>query len=332
MKLVGTGSYVPAKRFTNFDMEKVVDTSDEWIVQRTGIRERRFAAPDEAVSDLAKQAALRAFEMAGTNPEDLDLIITATVTADTCCPSAACWLQSKLNAPKAVAFDVTAACSGFLYGLEVAESLLHYGGYKNALLCGAEIMSRIVNWEDRSTCILFGDGAGAAVLQREHPGGHEVIKTMIYSEGACGNDIMLPGGGSSTTPISHESVDAERHTLTMDGQKTYRLAVRHMVDVAKDILKEVNLDPDDIAIVIPHQANLRILEGTAKLLGLPMSKVYVTIDRYGNISSASIPISLDEAVRAGAISPGDFVLLVGFGGGLTWGASVIRWGQNSSLL
>jgi 3-oxoacyl-[acyl-carrier-protein] synthase-3 len=326
IKILGTGSYVPPKVLTNFDLQNMgLDTTDEWISSRTGVKERRIADPDVNTSDLAKEASLKALEMAGLAAKDLDLIIVATITPDTCCPAAANWLQAKLKAPQAVTFDVTAACSGFIFGLNVATQYLLAGHSKKVLVVGAEIMSRTLNWKDRTTCILWGDGAGAAILTKGK-GGHQLLSTHVHTDGESGQDLRLPGGGSRTTPISHESVDKGLHTLNMiEANASFRVAVRHFVESIKEGAGHNNVAVEDIKWFIPHQANLRMFQSMAKSLHLPMDRFYITLHKYGNISSASCAIAFDEAVRDGSIREGDLVCLPVFGGGLTWGSALVRW-------
>jgi 3-oxoacyl-[acyl-carrier-protein] synthase-3 len=326
IRILGTGSYVPPKKLTNFDLQKMgLDTTDEWIVQRTGVKERRIAEPDVNTSDLSLEASLKALDMAGMKAKDLDLIIVGTITPDTCCPSAANWLQAKLDAPNAITFDVTAACSGFIFGLNIASQYLKTGYCKHILVVGAEIMSRTLNWTDRKTCILWGDGAGAAILALGEEG-HEILSTHIHTDGQNGQDLLLPGGGSSTTPISHESVDKGLHFLNMiEANISFRVAVRHFVDSIKEAAAFNNVAIEDINWFIPHQANLRMFQSMAKSLKLSMDKFYVTLNKYGNISSASCAIAFDEAVRSGSIKEGDLVCLPVFGGGLTWGSALVRW-------
>jgi 3-oxoacyl-[acyl-carrier-protein] synthase III len=324
--ILGTGSYVPPKVLTNFDLQKMgLDTTDEWITTRTGVRERRVADPDVNTSDLAKEASIKALEMAGLKAEELDLIILATITPDTCCPSAANWLQAKLRAPQAVTFDVTAACSGFIFGLNVATQYLLTGAAKKVLVIGAEIMTRTLNWKDRKTCILWGDGAGAAILSKGK-GGHRLLSTHLHTDGENGQDLLMPGGGSRTTPISHESVDKGLHTLNMiEANASFRVAVRHFVGSIKEAAEHNNVAIEHINWFVPHQANLRMFHSMAKSLGVAMEKFYVTLHKYGNISSASCAIALDEAVRDGSIQEGHLVCLPVFGGGLTWGSALVRW-------
>jgi 3-oxoacyl-[acyl-carrier-protein] synthase-3 len=323
--IIGTGSYLPEKVLTNFDLEKILDTSDEWITTRTGIRERRVAQDAEAASDLAQVACEQALMDAGIAPEEVELIVMATITPDTHCPAGANWLEAKLGAVNAVSFDITAACTGFIFALSVAEQYIKTGIYHNALVVASEIMTRTLDWTDRETCILWGDGAGAAVLTAvENDRG--ILSTHIHTDGAGGDTLLMPGGGSKTTPISHESVDKKLHTLNMiEGNRSFKVAVRRFSEACEEALYHNDLTMDDVKAIIPHQANLRILQGMAKQLDISMDKVYVNIEKYGNISSATIPIALDEAVRDGTIQPGDLVLLTAFGGGLTWGSALIRW-------
>jgi 3-oxoacyl-[acyl-carrier-protein] synthase-3 len=323
--IVGTGSYLPEKVLSNFDLEKILDTSDEWIRTRTGISERRVAKADEAASDLAQVACERALVDAGIAPEEVELIIMATITPDTHCPAGANWLEAKLGAVNAVSFDVTAACTGFIFALSVAEQYIKSGVYHNALVVASEIMTRTLDWTDRETCILWGDGAGAAVIT-EVENGRGILSTHIHSDGANGSTLLMPGGGSKTTPISYESVDKKLHTLNMIGaNQSFKVAVKRFAEACEEALYHNDLTLDDVKVIIPHQANLRILQGVAKRLNVSMDKVYVNIERFGNISSATVPIALDQAVRDGTIQPGDLVLLVAFGGGLTWGSALIRW-------
>lgn len=326
VKILGTGSYLPPKVMTNADlMQMGLDTTDEWIVQRTGIRERRVAAPDVATSDLGFEAARKALDMAGLSIKDIDLIIMATITPDTCCPSAANWLQAKLDAPHAVTFDVTAACSGFIFALNVAVQYLKTGASKCTLVVAAEVMTRTLNWKDRSTCILWGDGAGAAVLSLTG-GEHELLSTHIHTDGAKGQDLLLPGGGSKTTPISYESVDKGLHFLNMIGANfSFKIAVRHFMGAIKEAAKFNRIAVKDINWIIPHQANIRMFQYMSDSLKIPFEKFYLTLQKYGNISSASCAISLDEAVRDNSIQPGNIICLPVFGGGLTWGSALIRW-------
>ena len=326
LRIIGTGSYVPPKVLTNFDLEKMgLDTSDEWITQRTGVRQRRMADPDVDTSDLGYEASKKALEMAGMTARDMDLIIVATITPDTCCPSAANWLQAKLNAPRAITFDITAACSGFIFGLNVAEQYLKNKTCKHVLVVASEVMTRTLNWTDRSTCILWGDGSGAAVLTLANRGA-EILSTHIHTNGADGQDLLLPGGGSKTTPISHESVDKGLHTLNMiEANLSFRVAVKYFMEAIKEAADYNRVKVEDINLFIPHQANIRMFQFISKSMKIPFEKFYMTVHKYGNISSASCAITLDEAVRDGSIQPDDLICLPVFGGGLTWGSALIKW-------
>lgn len=326
IRILGTGSYVPPKVLSNNDIQKMgIETTDEWIFQRTGIKERRMAEPDVNTSDLAYEASVRALEMAGLTVDDIDLIILATITPDTCCPSGANWLQAKLDAPRAVTFDVTAACSGFIFGLNVATQYLLTGASKRVLVVAAEIMTRTVNWQDRSSCILWGDGAGAAVLTKSK-GGHQLLSTHVHTDGANGQDLLMPGGGSRTTPISHQSVDKGLHYLKLiEANASFRVAVRHFVESIKESAGYNRLVVEDIDWFIPHQANQRMFQSMAKSLKIPLERFYITINKYGNISSASCAIALNEAARDGSLKQGDLVCLPVFGGGLTWGSAMVKW-------
>jgi 3-oxoacyl-[acyl-carrier-protein] synthase-3 len=326
IRILGTGSYLPPKILSNYDLEKSgLDTTHDWIVQRTGVSERRIAEADVTTSDLAYEASLNALKMADKKVEDVDLIIVATITPDTCCPSAANWLQAKLNATRAVTFDVTAACSGFIFALNVAEQYLKNKTVKNVLVVAAEIMTRTLNWEDRTTCILWGDGAGAALLTLGTEG-HELLSTHLHTDGANGQDLLLPGGGSKTTPISHDSVDQGLHYLNMiEANLSFRVAVRGFMDGIKEAAEFNGIHIEDIQWFIPHQANIRMFQHLAKSLKIPFEKFYLTLQKYGNISSASCAIALDEAVRDGSIKSDDLICLPVFGGGLTWGSALMRW-------
>jgi len=322
-RIIGTGSYLPKKILTNFDLGKMVDTSDEWITERTGIKERRIAGEDEAASDLSLEASKRALSEAGIKPNEIDMIIVATMSGDMPMPSTAALLQGKLGAKNAAAFDINGACSGFLYGLAVADSFLKSGMSKKLLLVGVDVNSRFINWQDRSTCVIFGDGAGAVVMKptRAKRG---ILSTHLHSDGALWDLICLPGGGSRN-PASSESIKNKLHFIKMKGNETFKAAVRTLEKLALNTLKANNIKPSQLAMLIPHQANLRIIKAMAKRLGLPMSKVVVNLDRYGNTSSASIPIALDEAVREGRVRSGDYILFEAFGSGLTWASALVRW-------
>lgn len=322
-RIIGTGSYLPPKVLTNADLEKLVDTSDEWILTRTGIVERRIAPEEEATSDLALRAAQAALEAAGLDPADLDMILVATITPDMPFPSTACILQDHLGARRAGAVDLSAACSGFIYGLGMADGLIRAGTARTVLLLGAETLTKVVNWQDRNTCVLFGDGAGAVVLRADE-GERGILSTHLYADGSKGSLLILPGCGSRH-PVSHAAVDAGLAKMQMNGgNEVFKLAVRAMEDAALTALKQHGLEVSDIDHLITHQANLRIISALGQRLGVPEHKVEVTIRKYGNTSAASIPIALDEAVRAGRVKAGEIVLVCAFGG-LTWASSLIRW-------
>lgn len=322
-EIIGTGSYVPEARMTNKDLEGKIETTDAWIVERTGIRERRIASKDEAASDLAFQAARKALEAAQVAPEEIDLIVLATSTPDMFFPSTACIVQDKLKATRAAAFDLSAACSGFVYALAVGEQYIRSGTYQKVLVIGTEIMSRLINWTDRTTCVIFGDGAGAVLLA---PSASEsgILSTHLHSDGSLWDLICVPGGGSAIPPS--EKMLAERlNTIKMKGNETFKVAVRSLEEVAWEALRANDFLPSDVSFLVPHQANLRIIRAVADRLQLPMERVVINLDRYGNTSAASIPLALDEAVREGRIKKGDMLLFLAFGGGLTWGASLVRW-------
>jgi len=321
-RITGTGSYAPEHVLTNFDLEKKVETTDEWITERTGIKERRIVK-GETTSDLCLEASKRSLEAAGIRPGEIELIIVATMTGDMPMPSTASILQKKLCAKNSGAFDINAACSGFLYGLSVADNFIRSGSMKKILLVGAEVMSRFLDWQDRSTCVLFGDGAGAVVLERTR-GQRGILSTHLYSDGNMWDYICLPGGGAQHPPTS-QSVKGKMHVIKMKGNETFRVAVRTLEKLVVDTLKKNKIKPSELAMLIPHQANLRIIKATAERLHLPMSRVAVNVDRYGNTSSASIPIALDEAVREGRIKKDDYILLEAFGAGLTWASALVRW-------
>ncbi len=323
VSIIGTGSHVPARILTNAELEKMVETSDEWIVTRTGIRERRIAGPEETTSDMAAKAAQAALENAGINADELDLILVATVTPDMFFPSTACFVQAKIGATRAACFDLSAACSGFLYALEVAQQFITSHTYSTILVIGADKLSSIVDWKDRNTCVLFGDGAGAAIL-RHRSGGHGVVSTHMGSNGNLSDILHIPGGGCRY-PVSPENFDQRLNTIRMNGKETYKQAVTAMLSAANIVLEESGLNYDDLACIIPHQANLRIIEAIADRMKLPIEKFMVNLDRFGNTSAAAVAIALDEANRTGRMEVGDYVLLIVFGGGLTWASSVIQW-------
>lgn len=323
--IIGLGSYVPEKVVTNHDLEKTLDTSDEWIVERTGIKQRHIAAPDEATSDLATHAAERALAAAGVAAEELDLIIVATATPDMFFPSTACLVQANLKATNAAAFDLAAGCSGFVYGLVVGTQFIKAGLYKKVLVIGAETLSRILDWTDRNTCVLFGDGAGAAVLG-ETEAGYGVLGVQLGADGTGGDLLKMPAGGSRM-PSSELTVAERKHYVHMNGNEVFKFAVKVMGEAVIKALDHAGLQPHDVNYFIPHQANIRIIQSAARRLKLPMDKVMVNIDKYANTSAASIPIALEEAIHDGKVKSGDVVAMVGFGAGLTWAACVLRWGK-----
>ncbi|GAC44364.1 3-oxoacyl-[acyl-carrier-protein] synthase III [Paenibacillus popilliae ATCC 14706] len=321
--IIGTGKYVPERVLTNEDLEKMVDTSDEWIITRTGIKERRIAAEHEATSDLAYHAAQEALKAAGITAEQLDLIIVTTITPDMAFPSTACLLQERLGAKRAAAFDLSAACAGFIYGLANASNFIAMGTYQYALVVGAECLSRITDYTDRNTCILFGDGAGAAVLGPV-PEGRGFQSFELGADGSGKNLLKLEGGGSRH-PSSHQTVDDKLHYIYMNGREVFKFAVRVMGNAADEALKKAGKTKEDIDLLIPHQANTRIIQAAIERLNLPEEKCVINLPKYANTSAASIPLALAEAVEEGRVREGDTLLLVGFGGGLTWSASVIQW-------
>lgn len=322
--IAGTGSYLPEQVLKNAELAARVDTSDEWIVSRTGIRERRIAAKGEFTSHMASYAAKRALEQAGLAAEDVELIIVATITPDTPTPATACYVQQMLGASRAVAFDISAACSGFLYAMKISKRLISDGAFKNALIIGAEKLSAVTNWEDRTTCVLFGDGAGAAVLRRSEPGEGAILATEMGTDGNLTHLLNIPGGGSAC-PITRSNVDDHLFTLTMMGKEVFKHAVNRMKEAAEKVIERAGLKPEDIACVIPHQANLRIIDAIADRLAVPNDRVFVNLDKYGNTSAAAVAIALDEANRTGAFKRGDHIVLVVFGAGFTWAAAAIRW-------
>lgn len=324
--ITGWGLATPHRVVTNADLAQIVDTSDEWIASRTGIRERRVIEPGESTSTLATQAARHAIARAGIDPQAIDLIVLATCTPDRPFPATACTVQAQLGIPRAAAFDLAAACSGFVYGLSVATSMIRAGTARNVLFIAADVFTHYINWHDRNTCILFGDGAGAVVLQpSETPAG--MLSSVL---GAAGEheDLMAVDAGGTRLPATPELLEQGRQYVYMEGREIFKLAVRGMGDSSLQALAEAGVAIDDIKLVVPHQANVRIIDATAKRLGVPLDRFYVNIDRYGNTSAASIPIALAEAADRGLLAPGDYVLLTAFGGGLTWASSVVRWGNS----
>lgn len=324
-QIVGTGIYLPEKILTNFDLEKTLDTSDEWIRTRTGIQERRIARKDESSSTLGAHAAQNALNAAGMTADELDMIIVCTSTPDVLYPSTACFVQKNIGASKAAAYDISAVCSGFVFGLSIAEQYIKSGRYENIMVIGAEVNSRIMDWSDRTTCILFGDGAGAAILKSvegDQPKG--ILSTHIYSDGNH-SDVLIVPGGIGRESVNREAVDNKMYCLKMAGQSTFKMAVRRMSEVSRECLEYNGLTTDDVDVVIPHQANRRIIETVAGKLSVPIDKFHINIHKYGNTSAASIPIALHEARESGKINSGNLSLLTVLGAGLTWGAAAIRW-------
>jgi len=320
--IAGIGSYVPDKVLTNFDLEKIVETSDEWIRTRSGIKERRVSEDNVPTSELAANAAKRALESAKIKTDEVEAIIVATATPDMLFPSTACLVQHKIGARRIISFDISAGCTGWLYALTIVESFIK-NGYDNILVIGAEELTKITDYTDRSTCVLFGDAAGAALLKKtdEKRG---ILSTYYSADGSYGHLLQQPAGGSRI-PASHESVENKLHYLKMEGNEVFKVAVRAMYESAIETLKKVDISPEQVDLLVPHQANIRIIEATAKRLNIPMDKVGINLDKYGNTSAASIPIGLDEAAKAGRIKKGDLVLLVAFGAGFTWGGVLVRW-------
>ncbi len=324
-RIAGTGKYVPERVRTNHDLEQLVDTSDAWILARTGIRERRVAADGEFTSDMAAAAARQALAAAGLQATDLDLIIICTVTPDMPLPSTAMFVQRKIGArPDCPGFDLGAACAGFIYGLSVANQFISAGGAKHVLVVGVELLSRVVNWTDRGTCILFGDGAGAVVVSASHDDGRGILSTHLFADGSLAEVLNIPAGGSAN-PATQETVAAGLHLVHMLGSEIFKVAVRNLSSASVVALEANGLTADDVDWVIPHQANLRILDVVAKRCGIPMERFFLNIEKYGNTSSASIPIALDEAVRGGHVKPGQTLLFCALGGGIAWGSAIIRW-------
>jgi 3-oxoacyl-[acyl-carrier-protein] synthase-3 len=322
--IAGTGSYLPERVLTNEELAAKVDTSDEWIVTRTGIRERHIAAEGEHTSHMASHAARRALEQANMQASEIELIIVATITPDTPTPATACHVQQQIGATRAVAFDISAACSGFLYAMKIAKRLISDGAFQNALIIGAEKLSTVTNWQDRTTCVLFGDGAGAAVLRRSQPGEGAIVATEMGTDGNLTHLLEIPGGGSAR-PITAANVHENLATLSMQGKEVFKHAVTRMKEAAEKVIERAGWKPEEIACVIPHQANLRIIDAIADRLAVPNERVFVNLDKYGNTSAAAVAIALDEANRKGAFHRGDRIVLVVFGAGLTWAAAAIRW-------
>jgi len=301
----------------------MVDTSNDWIIQRTGIKERRIVENGVTTSDLATQASLRAMEDAGVSPKDLDMIITSTITPDHIFPSTSCYIQQKIGATRACAFDILAACAGFIYAMSIGQNFINSGAMKTVLVVGAECLSKITDYTDRATCVLFGDGAGAVIIQR-NPVKHEILSSSLAADGSEADVLIMPGGGARN-PASLESIQQRLHYIQFKGKEVFKLAINNITNLILETTRENGLTLDDIDLIIPHQSNLRIIEATMEKLGLPMEKAFVNIDKYGNTSSASVPIAIDEARKDGRLRKGNIVMLVAFGGGLTWGSSLIRW-------
>jgi 3-oxoacyl-[acyl-carrier-protein] synthase-3 len=323
--VLGLGVHLPARILTNADLERVVDTTDEWIVTRTGIRTRRIVEPDQAASDLAVLAALAALQDAGLTPRDLDLIICATTTPDMLFPATACLIQDRIGASRAGAFDLLAACSSFVYGVIIASQAIESHLAQHVLVVGAEALTKLVDWTDRTTCVLIGDGAGAVVMGPARNGGG-VLATLVGADGSAGDLLKLPGGGGRL-PMSAQVIARRQHRARMDGQAVFKLAVRVVPDAIAEVARRAGLQPDDIDWIVPHQANQRILEAVARAARLPFERIISTIERYGNTSSASVPISIWEAANDGRIKPGDRLILVAFGGGFSWAACAVTWGR-----
>ena len=321
--ILGIGTYVPERIMTNFDLEKIVETSDAWIQKMTGIKERRIAAENEATSDLAYNAAVKALESSNTKAEEIDLIVVATMTPDYFIPSVAAILQKRLGAHHAAAFDLGAACSGFVYGLEAGGNFIATGMYKKVLVIGAEVFSRILDWEDRNTCVLFGDGAAAAILG-EVEEGYGLIGSHLGADGDLDEVLIIPAGGSRT-PATHETVDNKSHYVKMKGQEVFKFAVKAMPGAVEKVLENTGISIDELELIVPHQANMRIINAAAKKLGFPAEKFVINLDRYGNTSAASVGLALGEALEKGMIKKGDNIALVGFGAGLTYASCVMKW-------
>jgi 3-oxoacyl-[acyl-carrier-protein] synthase-3 len=320
--ILGLGCYLPSKKITNRDLEKMVDTTDEWILTRTGIKERRIAPEEAAASDLGAEASKIAIKDAGLKPEDIDLIITATITPDMAFPATACIIQDKIGAKNAAAFDMNAACSGFVFGIVMAQQFVDMGTYNHVLVVGTEKLTSIVDWTDRSTCVLFGDGAGAAVVGKSED--RNIVSSFLGADGSGANLLKLPAGGSRL-PATEKTIEEHLHFLKMEGNEVFKIAVRIMVDAADKAIKKAMLKPSDIKLFIPHQANIRILMAVAKRIGVSEEKIFMNIEKYGNMSAASTAVALVEASQQGKLKKGDYVVLVAFGGGLTYGAVVIKW-------
>ncbi len=323
-QIIGTGSYAPEKVLTNHDLAKIVETSDEWIVERTGIKQRHVAAEGEVTSDMALKAAVRALEMASTRAEELDMIVVGTISPDMPMPACAAFLAQKLGAKKAFAFDVSAACAGSLFGLSIASQYIATGVVKRALVVGVELLTRIIDWSDRNTCVLFGDAAGAMVVGPSSDDARGILSTHLHTDGEQTNILCLPGGGSKH-PVTPQMIEQKLHKVSMQGREVYKFAVRALTDVVNEALTANHVTADGITHVIAHQANIRIIEAVLGRLEIPMSKAWLNIDRYGNTSSASLPMTLDEANRAGRLKEGDTIAMMAIGAGMSWGSALVRW-------
>lgn len=323
-QIIGTGSYAPAQVITNRDLEELVDTSEAWIVERTGIKERRKAAPGEATSDMAVAAAREALAMAGLSPEELELIVVGTITPDMPMPSCAVFVQAKLGAKKAFAFDVAAACAGSVYALSVADQFIRSGQVKRALVIGADVFTGVLNWKDRNTCVLFGDGAGAMVLAASEEQGRGILSTHLRTDGSLAEILTIPAGGSRE-PLTEENLHMQRHKVTMNGREVFKCAVRELTAVTQEALKVHGFTTHQVDHVIAHQANIRIIEAVMQRIEIPIEKCWINLDKYGNTSAASVPMSLDEANRSGRLKRGDLIAMMAVGSGMTWGSAVVRW-------
>lgn len=326
-QIVGTGAALPSRVVTNADLEKIVETTDEWITTRTGIRERRIASTHEYLSQFAGPAARQALERAEITADQVDLILCATVTPDMITPATACFIQEDLKATRAAGFDLSAGCSGFLYALSTGQAFIEAGHARTVLVIGGEVLSRYINWDDRSTCVIFADGAGALVL-RAGEGERGVLASRMHSDGSMADYITIAGGGSRH-PVTHESLERKENTIKMRGNETFKVAVRSIEGVAREVIKEAGLTPDQIDMFVPHQANRRIIDAVGQRLGVDAEHCYTNIEKTGNTSSASIPIALNEVVEAGRLSPDDHLLMAAFGAGLTWAGAVVRWGRDT---
>ena len=323
-KIAGTGRYLPERVLTNFDLEKIVETSDEWIRTRTGVERRHVCADDETTSDMCVEAAKVAIEDAGIDVSDIDFVIVGTTTPDLIFPNIATLIQHRLGIPACTAFSLEAACTGFIYALTTTDKFIKAGGTKCALVIGAECITKLVDWKDRNTCVLFGDGAGAIVVGASSDGNRGILSTRLRTDGSYAKTLYVPAGGS-LKPASIETIESKQHTITMNGKEVFKIAVRAMEEISREVLEEANVSIDEVSLVIPHQANRRIINALAERLKVPLEKVVVNVDKYGNTSAASVPVALDEAWRQGRIAAGDTVLLNSFGAGFAWGAALIRF-------